>query len=98
MAEHILAVALALAGLHADREADLRPTSSGTGPANTSGHQASRNYVAGINWYFFGNDLKLQLNYTHRQALENTVQSAAEADVPLDVDDDTFFAQLTFRW
>lgn len=82
----------------ADREAELRPTSAGNGPAQSSGNQAVRNYAAGINWYFRGHDLKLQANYTHRDQLENTVQSAGSADIPLDVDDDTFFLQLTYRF
>lgn len=81
-----------------DRAIELRPFNSGTGPANSNGTQASRNYVAGLNWYFFEHDLKLQVNYTHRQGLENTNESADNPDVPLDVNDDTIFAQLTFRF
>lgn len=80
------------------READLRPTSAGNGPANSGGEQAVRNYSGGINWYFSGHDLKLQANYTHRDQLENTQLSASSADVPLDVDDDTFYLQLTYRF
>jgi hypothetical protein len=81
-----------------DRAAELRPTAAGAGPAQTGGTQATRSFTGGLNWYFFGHDLKLQANYTHRQALENTVLSAENAEIPMDVDDDTFFVQLTARF
>lgn len=79
-------------------EEELRPTSAGNGPAQPDGEQAARAYVGGINWYFAGHDLKLQANYTHYDQLENTVLSASSAAVPLDVDDDTFYLQLTYRF
>ena len=79
-------------------EEELRPTSAGNGPAQPDGEQAARTYVGGINWYFAGHDLKLQANYTHYDQLENTVLSANSAAVPLDVDDDTFYLQLTYRF
>ena len=83
---------------NAEDDAAVRPFNSGTGPANSSGTQASRNYVAGLNWYFFGHDLKLQANYTHRQALEHSALSIDNPDVPLDTNDDTFYLQLTMRF
>lgn len=81
-----------------DRADEVQPSNSGTGPANSNGTQASRNYVAGLNWYFFGHDLKLQANYTHRQSLENSTTSARDENVPLDVNDDTFYLQMNYRF
>lgn len=81
-----------------DRADELRPTAAGNGPAQRNGSQAVRAYAGGVNWYFFEHDLKLQALYTHYDQLENTVLSASSAEVPLDVDDDTFFLQLTYRF
>lgn len=69
----------------------------GAGPGR-AGEQAHREYVAGVNWYFHGHDLKLQTAYTHRQATEEWAESAGDGDAPRDVADDSFFVQATLRY
>ena len=82
-----------------DRASELVPQVAGSGPARPSGAtQAHTNYVAGINWYFRGHDLKLQANYTHRDEAEDFAGSVDNPDVSEDVDDDSFFLQLTYRF
>lgn len=85
------------------REARFAPQllsqSSGSGPGRPStSTQAHRNYVAGVNWYFEGHDLKLQAAYTHRVETEAWQLSQEFAGIPQDVDDDSFRLQLTYRF
>ncbi len=82
----------------AERERELLSPVAGSGPARPGGStQATRSYVAGVNWYFTGHDLKLQANYTHREGAEPWELSAENPEVPAEVGDDTFFLQLTYR-
>lgn len=83
------------------RSSGLVPLVPGTGPQRPDGRQATRSYVAGINWYFRGHDLKLQANYTWRQELEDWALSIPDEDglrQPRGVDNDSFFLQLTYRF
>lgn len=86
-----------------DRDDELLSPIAGSGPARgdadtASSTQAHRDFVAGINWYFRGHDLKLQANYTWRTEIEEFILSAQSDDVPRDVDDNSFFLQLTYRF
>lgn len=81
-----------------DRADELLSEVSGSGPARPGSTQAHRDYVAGINWYFDGHDLKLQINYTRRTEIEEWQRSKGNDEVPRDVDDDSVFAQLTYRF
>lgn len=85
------------------RDDELLSNIAGSGPARggaetASGTQAHRDYVVGANWYFRGHDLKLQANYTWRDEIEDWRRSRFEEGVPVDVDDNSFFLQLTYRF
>jgi hypothetical protein len=85
------------------RADELLSSTAGSGPARggedtSTSTQAHRDYVLGLNWYFRGHDLKLQANYTWRTEIEDFVNSRGNAAIPRDVDDNTFFLQLTYRF
>jgi len=86
-----------------DRDEELVAQSAGSGAANPSGTQGRVAYSGGLNWYFFGHDLKLQLNYTRRVETEDYARSATSepgvvGSVTKQIDDDSFLAQLTMRF
>lgn len=86
-----------------DRDDEVLSPLAGSGPARgdadtASSTQAHRDYVVGLNWYFRGHDLKLQANYTWRTEIEDFILSAQSELVPPDVDDNSFFLQLTYRF
>ncbi len=77
------------------------PSSPGAGPAAGGvEQQAQRNYTGALNVYLRGHDFKVQLIYTHREAIEGykTYYDNPTADIPLDVDDDSFVVQATYRF
>lgn len=85
------------------RSEELISNIAGSGPARggaetASGTQAHRDVVVGANWFFRGHDLKLQANYTWRDEIEDWRRSLFEEGVPIDVDDNSFFLQLTYRF
>lgn len=85
----------------AARDADedlLLAQSPGGGPGASEEQQAQRTYVGGLNWYIRGHDFKVQANYSYRQAMEDWSLSAADPDVPQDVDDNSFLLVATYRF
>jgi hypothetical protein len=82
----------------------LLPRGPGGGPASSLRLQGQQNYTGGINWYFSGHDLKLQVNYTHRRATEDWAGSYSPPDstepnnVERDDKDDTLLIQATYRF
>jgi hypothetical protein len=86
------------AATDASRDADLRAPQAGSGPARPEGSQARSILTGGVNLYLQGHDLKLQLNYIHREELEDWVGSAQSPGLlKRSVDDDAAFAQMTWR-
>jgi hypothetical protein len=55
--------------------------------------QARASYVAGINYYHRGHNLKLQLNYSHNQELDDIDVAGRKASY----DNDSVVLQLTYR-
>jgi hypothetical protein len=62
-----------------------------TGPGDPT--QARAAYVAGINYFHRGHNLKLQLNYTHNQELDDLDVAGRKASY----DNDSVVVQLTWR-
>ncbi len=91
------------AALDAAKVAEIRAQAAGSGYARPDGTQARSVTTAGANIYFAGHDFKLQLNYVHREELEDWDKSAPSPTEPSNptadrqVDDDSFVAQLTYR-
>jgi hypothetical protein len=76
----------------------LTPSGAGGGPAS-SRQQGQYNYIGGINWFIDGShDFKLQASYTHRVASEEWTGSRRNAGIDKDETDDSFLAQLTYRF
>jgi hypothetical protein len=78
-------------------EDSIVPRGPGGGPATQLRLQGQYNYVAGLNWYFRGHDFKIQANYTHRVASEDWSGSLDDR-IDRDDSDDTFLAQVTYRF
>jgi hypothetical protein len=55
--------------------------------------QARESWVAGLNYYFRGHDIKLMLNYYHNAQIDDKLATGASATFH----DDSFLAQVTFR-
>ena len=91
------------AALDSDKASDVRAQAPGSGFARPDGTQARAVTTVGANLYFAGHDFKLQMDYIHRQELENWEKSVRDPNDPLtppaarQVDDDAFVAQLTYR-
>lgn len=91
------------AALDAAQAAGVRAQAPGSGYARPDGTQARSVTTAGANLYFAGHDFKVQINYVHREELEDWDKSVADPTDPLtpaasrQVDDDSFVAQLTYR-
>lgn len=62
-----------------------------TGPGDPT--QARASYIAGLSYYHRGHDLKVQLNYSHNQELDDLDASGHKATF----DNDTAILQLTYR-
>ncbi len=62
-----------------------------TGPGDPT--QARASYVAGINYFHRGHNLKLQLNYSHNQELDAVDVAGRKASY----DNDSVVVQLTYR-
>lgn len=78
---------------------DLLPVSPLGGPAaGSAAEQEQLGIHGGINWYFAGHDLKLQTQYVHRIGTEDWRLSADDAAIENEFADDTFYAQLTYRF
>jgi hypothetical protein len=62
-----------------------------TGPGDPT--QARASYVAGLNYYHTGHNLKLNLNYSHNQELDEKDASGRKATY----DNDSVILQLTYK-
>lgn len=85
----------------AEDRPSLYPAQPGAGPAaNGIEYQAQRNYSGALNLYLRDHNFKVQFIYTHREATEGfkTYYENPDADIPLDVKDDTFVVQATYRF
>lgn len=83
------------------RRAEILPEVPGSGPRQPNNTQAHRDHVAGLNLYLAGHDLKLQVNYTHRREIGDWRLSVPDEDglrASRQVDDDSIFVQVTYRF
>lgn len=91
------------AALNADEASGVRAQAPGSGYARPDGTQARAVTTVGANVYFAGHDFKVQVNYVHREELEDWDKSVPDPTDPLtpaasrQVDDDAFVTQLTYR-
>ncbi|TVQ97644.1 MAG: hypothetical protein EA398_14240 [Deltaproteobacteria bacterium] len=84
-----------------DRAAEILPQAPGSGPRLPNNTQSHRDYVVGLNLFLDGHDLKLQINYTHRYETGDWRLSIPDEDgmrASRQVDDDSLFIQLTYRF